>query len=186
MRIATAALPGAMLALLSTVAFAGNGEPPKSTGERAKDVVTRPLEDLNIDKERIAPKLISIQDEPYSLAGLKNCRAISGEIKELDAVLGADVDSGEDARRKTVDRVIDVGGGLLGGLIPFRSVVREVSGANDQRRRYQTAILAGVTRRSYLKGVGKQKGCKLPAPVTAEEIDRQPRRADKADTDGSR
>lgn len=152
-------------------ALAQGGAPEPSTGERAKGVATQPLEDLNIHKDEIPPKLLSIQNDPYSLSGMRTCKQINAEIIELNGVLGADVDATEEARRKTADRIIAVGGGLVGGLIPFRGLVREVTGANAQQRRFEAAIYAGTTRRSYLKGTAKAKGCKPLPPVTAAEVD---------------
>lgn len=162
--IVTALLPAAPV-------LAQGGAPEPDTGQRAKGIATQPLEDLNLQKDEIPPKLLSIQDNPYSLNGMKTCRQINAEIIELNGVLGADVDATEEARRKTADRILAVGGGLVGSLIPFRGLVREVTGANAQQRRFEAAIYAGTTRRSYLKGTAKAKGCKPLPPVTAAEVD---------------
>lgn len=137
--------------------------PPESTGERARDAASRPLEDVNVEKREIPDTLRKILDEPYAATGIRTCPQIAAAVTELDQVLGADVDADEETRRSTADKVIDVGGSVLTGFIPFRGVVREVSGANAARRRYQEAIYAGVARRSFLKGMGQAKGCKPPA-----------------------
>ena len=56
---------------------------------------------------------------------------------------------------------------MVGSFIPFRGLIREISGANEQERKLQLAIYAGSTRRSFLKGVGYQRGCPWPArPAT--------------------
>lgn len=151
--------------------LAGNGTKEQTTGERAKGIATQPLEDLNLHKDEIPPKLIAIQDNPYDMSGIKTCRQINAEVGALNEVLGADVDSTDEARRKTVDSMLDVGGGMIAGLMPFRGIVREVTGANAQQRRFQSAIYAGTTRRSYLKGMGKAKGCKALPPVTVAEVE---------------
>jgi len=160
-----------ILTLQAMPALAQSGARDPTTGERAKGIATQPLEDLNIHKDVIPAKLIAIQDKPYALDGIRTCSQINAEIGELNDVLGADVDASDEARRKTVDRVLDVGGGIIAGLMPFRGLVREVTGANAQDRRFQSAIFAGVTRRSYLKGMGKTKGCKLLAPVTVAQLE---------------
>lgn len=168
-----------MLPAQAGFAQAGGKEP--TTGERAKGIATQPLEDLNLHKEKIPDKLLTVQEDPYSLKGIRTCKQINGEIVELDAVLGPDVDADDSDGPKTVDRVIDVGGSLLGSIIPFRGVVREVTGANAERRRYQTAIYSGVTRRSYLKGMGKARGCKAPPrPVIVAQV-KDDDKADKKD-----
>lgn len=166
---ATALIVGALLP--AAPALAQGGAPEQNTGQRAKGIATQPLEDLNLHKDEIPPKLTSIQNDPYSLSGLRTCKQINTEIIELNGVLGADVDATEEARRKTSDRIVAVGGSLIGSLIPFRGLVREVTGANAQQRRFEAAIYAGTTRRSYLKGTAKAKGCKPLPPVTAAEVD---------------
>ncbi|MGF7151793.1 hypothetical protein FHS96_005461 [Sphingomonas zeicaulis] len=162
--IATAMLPAAP-------ALAQGGAPDQNTGQRAKGIATQPLEDLNIHKDKIPPKLVAIQDNPYNLSGMRTCKQLNAEIIELNGVLGADVDATQEARQKTEDRIVSVGGSLVGSLIPFRGLVREVTGANAQQRRFEAAIYAGTTRRSYLKGTAKAKGCKPLPPVTAAEVD---------------
>lgn len=165
-------ISGACLALaLSCVpiaqATAQTGAPDGTTGQRAGQAARQPLEDFNITKDEIPPKLIAIQDDPYATSGIKTCRQISSEVDALNAVLGADVDSTDEQKRKTIDTAIDVGGGLLTGLIPFRGVVREVTGANAATKRYQRALYSGISRRSFMKGMGKAKGCKPPAAPSA-------------------
>jgi hypothetical protein len=51
----------------------------------------------------------------------------------------------------------------VGSFIPFRSVLRELSGAADHQRAFQAAIYAGAVRRGFLKGLGQQQGCAYPA-----------------------
>jgi hypothetical protein len=145
-------------------AAAQQADPDDSMIEHAEDAARTPARDLNLDKRDIPRKLIEIQEDPYSLVGLSRCRALIAEVTELNAVLGPDVNeviekSKTEKREETASRV---GGGLLGGLIPFRGVVREVTGAAAAQRRLDRAIYAGVVRRGFLKGVGLQRGCKAP------------------------
>lgn len=153
----------ALAAALPAFAQTPGDRPPESTKERARDAASRPLEDVNVEKREIPDTLKKILDDPYAATGIRTCPQIAAAVTELDQVLGADVDADEETRRSTADKVIDVGGSVLTGFIPFRGVVREVSGANAARRRYQEAIYAGVARRSFLKGMGQAKGCKPPA-----------------------
>lgn len=157
------AMAAGLVTMSSPHAFAQPGSREPTTEERAEGVVTQPFEDLNIKQDEIPAKLIAIEADPYAADGMESCEKIAGEIAELDAVLGADVDAGDTAKRKTEDVMIDLGSGVISSLIPFRGVVREVTGANATQRRYQKAIYAGVTRRSFLKGLGKAKGCAPPA-----------------------
>ena len=128
-----------------------------------KDVgntVTEPF-----DGKEIPAKLAAIQDNPYALDGMAKCAAIQQEIRDLDAVLGPDVNelvekSLAEKREATAGRLIGSAGK---SLIPFSGIVGEVSGANAERRRYALAVQAGTARRGFLKGVGLSRGCKAPA-----------------------
>ncbi|MGG2005328.1 hypothetical protein [Novosphingobium resinovorum] len=60
---------------------------------------------------------------------------------------------------------------MVASFIPFRGLIREVSGANAQDRKVNAAIQAGLTRRGFLKGVGSAKGCRYPAsPAPASVV----------------
>ncbi len=52
---------------------------------------------------------------------------------------------------------------VVGSFIPFRGVVREVSGAAGNERDARAAVMGGMVRRSYLKGLGEGRGCDYPA-----------------------
>ncbi|WOE76508.1 hypothetical protein [Alterisphingorhabdus coralli] len=150
---------------ISPFAYAQTADPEKTDTETAVDVATQPAEDLNLKKHKIPDELQEIEEAPYSMEGISNCRSIQNAVKRLDKVLGDDLDvveedSAADKRRKTAG---SLGKSLVGGLIPFRGLVREITGAAGQERRYNQAVYAGVVRRSFLKGIGKQRGCRFPA-----------------------
>lgn len=139
-------------------------EPEKPITERSPtmgDAVTTPVSDLNLKKDPIPPLLIAAQDRPYDLAGLRRCSDISAAVRELDAMLGPDLDLPQETGRKT--SAGSVAQAAVGSFIPFRGLIREISGANDSQRRLQTAIQAGIARRSFLKGIGTARGCRYPA-----------------------
>jgi len=140
-------------------------EREKGDLETAGDVVTQPAIDLNLDKTEVPPVLAAIEQDPYSLEGISTCSEVRAAVGELNAVLGDDLDTVEedsaaDKRRKTAG---SVGKSIVGGLIPFRGIVREITGAAGDERRYNQAVYAGAVRRAFLKGVGQQKGCDFPA-----------------------
>ena len=139
-------------------------EPDKPITERdvgAKDVALTPLSDLNLRKGEIPPLLIAAQEQPYDLTGLSRCPALAAAIGELDAVLGDDLDVAQaKGQQLSPGRVAQ---SVARAFIPFNGVIRELSGANNQERKIQTAIYAGTARRSFLKGVGQQRGCRYPA-----------------------
>lgn len=131
----------------------------------AEDVVTKPLADVNLKKDEIPPILISAREDAYTTAGLRTCPALQEEIRRLDAVLGDDIDVADDKSlgEKRGNTVGNIAKSVVGSLIPFGGVIREISGANENQRQWQIAIYAGSVRRAYLKGIGAQKGCRYPA-----------------------
>ena len=59
---------------------------------------------------------------------------------------------------------MDLPGGraLVNSVIPFRGVVREVTGAAPAERQYNAAVDAGLARRGFLRGVHQTRKCKTP------------------------
>lgn len=167
MRIVTVASLSAALFAVPTLAR----EPEKPVTERdvsAADVATTPVTDLNLKKDEIPALLLAAQERPYTLEGLGKCTQIAAAVGELDAVLGDDIDMPQDGTRRTsAGRVAQ---SVVGSLIPFRGVIREISGANQQQRLMQNAIQAGIARRSFLKGVGTARGCRYPARSATIEV----------------
>ena len=166
-----AALCAAMsMLVLPAAAAAQNGARGDSVAEDAVDAVTQPLEDLNLRSKDIPAILIIAQAAPYDLSAVtgqqdgSDCTLIAQEIMLLEEVLGADVDQEAD-EDGLVNKGLQLGGSLLGGLLPFRGVIRHLSGANAERAKMNAAIYAGVARRSYLKGYSLAQDC-----GTAEEI----------------
>ncbi|WP_338426877.1 hypothetical protein [Sphingopyxis kveilinensis] len=141
-------------------AHAQPGAPEDPTIKETANKVTEPF-----DGKEIPPKLLEIQEAPYSLAGLGRCEAIIREVEELDAVLGADVNEQVDKSRaeKREETAGRVAGTIASSVIPFRGLIGEITGANAERRRYALAVYAGTVRRGFLKGVGLERGCKAPA-----------------------
>ena len=48
-------------------------------------------------------------------------------------------------------------------ILPFRGILREVTGAAENDRALRAAYTAGMVRRGFLKGLGLGRGCKYPA-----------------------
>lgn len=139
-------------------------EPEKPVTEREPsvgDAVATPASDLNIKKDTIPALLLTAQERPYDLAGLRRCTDLAAAVGELNAVLGPDIDLPVDPKTGlTAGRVAQA---AVGSFIPFRGLIRELSGANEQERKIQVAVQAGFARRAYLKGVGEARGCRYPA-----------------------
>ncbi len=128
----------------------------------AAEVAKTPLRDLNIDARDIPEVLAAAERDPYATAGLGKCKAIIAEIAALDSVLGADYDIAED---RGGDRLSEgrIGQSVVGSILPFRGILREVTGAADNDRKLRAAYTAGMVRRAFLKGWGLGRGCAYPA-----------------------
>lgn len=158
-------------ALLSTGASAQTVVAPKDV--TAGDVLTKPLSDVNLKKDSIPPILIAARENAYTTAGLRTCPAIQAEVRRLDAVLGDDIDIAQDKSlgEKRGNTVGNIAKSVVGSLIPFGGIIREISGANENERQWAVALYAGSVRRAYLKGMGAAKGCRYPArAATASDI----------------
>lgn len=140
---------------------------------KAVDVVTKPLSDLNLKKGEVPPILLDAREKPYSLVGLRTCRAIQSEVGQLNAALGDDIDVSIEKTRdeKRGNAVGNVAKSVITAFIPFGGVIREVSGAAANDRQLQVLLYAGASRRAFLKGYGQARGCRYPArAATAEDV----------------
>lgn len=130
----------------------------------ATEVAKTPLRDLGIDGRDIPEALKVAVENPYETRRLKTCNAIIADIAELDGVLGADydiaVESEDDGPNISAGRI---GQKVVGSVIPFRGILRELTGAADNERALRAAYTAGMARRGFLKGLGMGRGCKYPA-----------------------
>jgi hypothetical protein len=142
----------------SGAAASGQDRPVTDKNPTVGEIVETPVEDLNLHNKKIPPVLIEASLRPYVLP--HGCAAIGEAVTSLTKVLGPDIDKG------TTSHGFSVGGaakGAVGSLIPFEGLIREVSGAAEEQRALQSAVAAGIARRSFLKGYGQAKGCKAPA-----------------------
>ena len=140
-----------------------------ATQEQAKvsDAVTTPLSDLNLIRKDIPAILQTAMQNAYAPAPTE-CDTIWQEVMQLDAVLGPDLDKPADkAQAGLLERGSDVAkesaikaiGRTAEGVVPFRSWVRKLSGAEKHDRQVAAAIAAGAVRRAYLKGIWVASHC---------------------------
>jgi hypothetical protein len=116
---------------------------------------------VGVSHKKIPPPLVTATEDPYSLKGLKNCRQIASVVAELNEVIGPDFDGRADYHEDRMTKFAQAGGRtVVNSILPFRSLVREVSGAAPADRRLRAAINAGFARRGYLRGVYATKGCR--------------------------
>ena len=157
----TPSWPFLTLPLLALAAPASAQDDVTDRTPNVVDVAMTPLSDLNLRRDPIPPILVWAQENPYSSTGLSDCDNILRGIGDLDAVLGDDVDTQPDAESRL--SITGVAQRAIGMFIPFRGIIREISGANDHEYKFAQAIAAGLMRRSYLKGLGEARGCPYPA-----------------------
>jgi hypothetical protein len=153
---------GALLAFAFCCAVPAFAQPAAKV---AQDAALTPVEDVNLKRKEIPPVLMSAQDDPYSPQSTRNCSQISVALSELDEALGPDFDSGTEAKRGLSST--GIAKGVVASFIPFRGVIREVSGAAGAERRYNASVDAGIARRGYLRGIARVKGCKRTPAQTA-------------------
>jgi hypothetical protein len=140
------------------------GDPPRATSSTEQvigDIATTPLQDANLKKREIPAILEQAAAGPYDRRATGSCRSIAAELAALNAALGPDFDAGADERGDGAGRkAAGVARGVVAGLIPFRGVIREVSGAAGAARRHEQAIDAGIARRGYLRGLAMARRCR--------------------------
>ncbi|WP_293677142.1 hypothetical protein [uncultured Phenylobacterium sp.] len=146
--------------------------------EGVKGAATTPLRDLGVEKTDIPEILLQALTDPYARPPRNyGCAYLTALVRPLDDVLGPDIDQTPVSDENLVDR-----GKALGiaadvassALIPFRGVVRKISGAEAHDRLVQSAYIAGSVRRAYLKGLGESKGCMPPATPSHERAGAAP------------
>lgn len=145
------------------------------TAEGAWHTVQMPFEDLGFKEQPIPEKLQVIQKNPYNLPKETTCEEIRKELDELDRLLGPDVctpenptglmptrkgeyvEDGASAIRNQAVGIVDDYVGL-----PFRGIIRRLSGAERHAKEVVKAYQAGNLRRAFLKGIGASRGGRLP------------------------
>ena len=134
--------------------------PITDDGVTAGDVALTPLSDLNLTRAEIDTLLLQARAAPYDTTGIHRCSDIIAAVRQLNALLGEDLDSAE-AKERGVSAG-HIAQWAIGRFIPFRGLIREVSGARAHERKVRDAIVGGMMRRAFLKGLGQQKGCRYP------------------------
>lgn len=165
----------------------------------------QPLADFNINPAEIPDSLRKAADDPYAPEAARSCAVMAAEIAALDQALGPDLDvtANKTTRRQMASRAA---AGAVRRLavswIPYRGVVRTLTGADARASKSQDAALAGAVRRAYLKGLGERDGCgpeaaprrvavdqttpqAIDAGATERDIAREAPTVDAAATDAS-
>ncbi|WP_323982119.1 hypothetical protein [Novosphingobium aureum] len=174
---------GLALAAASPVLAQSDDATLRGGDQNVVDVAKTPVTDLNLDKKEIPQVLIDATVQPYDMTGIGTCQQIRGKVLELAQYIGPDLDLPQEER----DRIsaLTVAKWFVTSFIPFRGLIREISGANDHEKKVQAAIQAGIARRAFLKGIGSTKKCSYPAaPATEADVKRIMAELDKREADG--
>jgi hypothetical protein len=154
------------------------GSLAKDSGASLVQKASQPLSDLNLLENRIPPVLTAAaQKGAYAVPADVSCAALRTELEELDTALGPDIDApavpGTDPNlvvqavgyvgQKAVDTVSTTVNTMLDGVLPLRSWVRKLSGAERYSSEVAAAISAGRIRRPFLKGWARATACELPS-----------------------
>ena len=136
--------------------------------QSVSEAAVAPLNDLNLVQAPIPPLLVAVSARPYAPPLDVSCTALAAEIKALDELLGADLDTPPTpANPSLIERGVTLAaneavGSLRGaaeGVVPYRRWVRKLSGAERYSKDVSAAIAAGTVRRAYLKGQLTARSC---------------------------
>lgn len=162
--------PGVVLVLILCCVTAGCATTTyhfRPGDNRVVLAVQGPLRDLGVMREEPPEILARAVEQPYALPNGFDCDANLAEIAELDQVLGPDLRlPGEGQDEFWVDPPGLIAGVISGAIgLPYSSVVRRLTGAARRDRALRGAIMAGMVRRSFLRGIMLSRGC-LPSGST--------------------
>lgn len=143
------------------------------------DAATTPLTDLNVIRVDIPAVLERAKAQPYALPAEEGCPVLLAELTELDAALGPDVDAPdvdepdpnllERGAEEVGKAAVKVVRSAAEDVVPFRSWVRKLTGAERHSKKVSKAITAGTIRRAFLKGLMAAKTCVAePLPPVVE------------------
>jgi hypothetical protein len=136
----------------------------RSVRDSAGRIVSQPAKDVGAAKTKIPPALVAASADPYGMNGLGTCKQIAAAFRSMTDVLGPDFKVGDTKTENRAGKLAEAGGQtVVNSLIPFRGLVREVTGAAPAQRRLNRALDAGYARRGFLRGLYTARKCKSPA-----------------------
>lgn len=143
------------------------------------DAAASPLKDVNLIRDT-APEEFKKIKNPYNVDPEISCDEIAVEVTRLNELLGRDWDIPPPDKKGMRDRAadgastafLDTVASTASGIIPYRGIVRTVTGANSHATKVRKAYERGSHRRTFLKGMGLIKACDYPAaplPIPKED-----------------
>src|SRR5689334_185110 len=123
---------GAVLALAASAAMA-EVRPGETQG-------------LGLMGPEVPPLLKTVAADPYRAPAEPACRSIPAELTALNEVLGPDTDEHVKGKSHLVANAL---GGAVRRMIPYRGVVRFLTGAGQKDKDLTAAVMAGFARRGF-------------------------------------
>ncbi len=162
----------APILILCCLSLLGGCSAARQVGEGFGNAAMSPLTDLNVRRELIPTVLLQAQANPYDRRNLNQCTTIGAEVARLNEALGPDRDEppvpdqptmSERAQDALAEAALDAIRDAATDFIPYRSWVRQLTGAQARSKTVQDAVEAGRLRRAFLKGLGMRANCPPPA-----------------------
>lgn len=142
-----AALLGLSLAACATV------QNPADKPEPVGAALSQPLRDLSVIQPEAPAELARAAADPYRPS--PDCAANAKEQGRLTELLGPDV-----GRETAKDDPAEMAGDMMAdAALPFRGVIRWVSGAERRDQAMAATVLGAMVRRGFLKGEASARGC---------------------------
>ncbi len=157
------------------------GDTMNQTANGVGGAVQAPLRDFNLMHDAIPASLVKAQLNAYDIEGMESCESLMVAIGDLDMALGPDLDTPSEDKHQdaygkgasfAAQAALDAVKDTAEGVIPMKSWVRRLSGAEQSDKRARLAIQAGTARRSFLKGLGVMHNCAWPAAPLGFEPNR--------------
>ncbi|MFZ5718211.1 MAG: hypothetical protein ACOY5Y_01955 [Pseudomonadota bacterium] len=132
---------------------------PADPDDPMGEALSQPFRDLGLVQENAPVVVRKASADPYRAS--RDCAEINADIAELRSVLGPDVDEAD-----ADEDGAGVAGAIVSGAtaLPFRGLIREITGAKDREEEVAAAIIAAMVRRGFLKGERTALGCPSTAP----------------------
>lgn len=152
-----------------------------------------PLEDMGLRKRSIPDLLTQLAENPYFPPPKPyKCDGVKQEMADLNIILGDDFDTPKVALTANAqyveagtEMVQDAVVGLVRSqvnVIPFRSIVRRITGADKHEKAVARAIEGGKLRRAYLRGLAQAEFGDSCLP-TARVVTAEAPEAEKTDSE---
>lgn len=130
----------------------------ETTAEKAAEIATQPARDLGVAKPEVPDVLVQATANPYAPQSTATCEELASAIAALNKHLGPDFTTANPENK--AEKLAAAGGrAIINSIIPFRSLVREMTGAAEAQRRLEDAVDAGYSRRGFLRGIQRAKNC---------------------------